>query len=131
GLPGFEVYSLTRNDKILYPHEKHLSIQPGDELLVTGNSERLSYILNHTEVKLKGIEFLSHEKRENLKQYEAVLSPRFPWLGQTVTECHFFEQLNAVVLAIHRHGERITENLNNLQLQEGDNVVLLATERFY
>ena len=81
GLPGFEVYSLTRNDKILYPHEKHLSIQPGDELLVTGNSERLSYILNHKEVKLKGIEFLSHEKRENLKQYEAVLSPRFPWLG--------------------------------------------------
>ncbi len=131
GLPGLEVYSLTRNDKFSYPYAKELSVQPGDELLVTGNSERLNYILNHKEVKLSGIEFLSHEKRENLKQYEAVLSPRFPWLGQTVTECHFFEQLNAVVLAIHRHGERITENLNNLKLQEGDNVVLLATESFY
>jgi len=35
-----------------------------------------------------------------------------------------------VVLAVHRNGEHITANLNNLRLKVGDNVVLMATERF-
>lgn len=130
GLAGLEVHSLARNDKIMYPKKTSLSLLRNDGILVTGNSERLNYILSHKDVKLKGVEYLRHENPENLKQYEAVLSPRFPWLGQTVTEFSFFDQFNAVVLAIHRNGERITENISNLKLKVGDNVVLLATEEF-
>src|SRR5690606_20792585 len=83
------------------------------------------------EVTLKGMEYLKHKKPHTLKQYEVVLSPRFPWLGQTVTEFSFFDQFNAVVLAVHRNGERITQNISNLKLKEGDNVILLATEEYH
>ena len=130
GLPGLEVHSVARNNKIIYPEKKDFKLYRNDDILVTGNSGRLNYILAHREVKLKGIEYLEHVKPEELKQYEVVLSPRFPWLGQTVTEFSFFDQFNAVVLAIHRNGERITENLSHLKLKVGDNVVLLATEKF-
>ncbi|MGC9352965.1 MAG: SLC13 family permease, partial [Mariniphaga sp.] len=131
GLTGLVVHSVARNNKILIPGKKKIKLQRNDDILVTGSSDRLNYILLHKEVKLKGVEYLKHVKPENLKQYEVVLSPRFPWLGQTVTEFSFFEQFNAVVLAIHRNGERITDNLNNLKLKVGDNVVLLATENFF
>jgi di/tricarboxylate transporter len=131
GLTGLVVHSVARNNKILIPGKKKIKLQHNDDILVTGSSDRLNYILLHKEIKLKGVEYLGHVKPENLKQYEVVLSPRFPWLGQTVTEFSFFEQFNAVVLAIHRNGERITDNLNNLRLKVGDNVVLLATENFY
>lgn len=131
GLSELDVHSLSRENTILKPDKSTLTIHQNDVILVTGSSSMLNYILNHKEVKLKGIEYVEHIKPENLKQYEAVLSPRFPWLGQTVTEFSFFDQFNAVVLAIHRNGERITENLNNLKLKVGDNVVLLATENFY
>lgn len=131
GLPGLEVHSVSRNNKILFPDKKKIKLYSTDDLLVTGSSDRLNYILSHKEVKLKGMEYLGHVKPEDLKQYEVVLSPRFPWLGQTVTEFSFFEQFNAVVLAIHRNGEHITDNLNNLRLKVGDNVVLLATENFH
>ena len=130
GLSGLEVHSLARNNKILYPQKAPLVIQEDDDILVTGNAHRLNYILQHKDVTLKGVEYLRHENPEKLKQYEVVLSPRFPWLGQTVTEFSFFDQFNAVVLAIHRNGERITENISNLKLKVGDNVVLLATEEF-
>jgi hypothetical protein len=130
GLPGLEVHSVSRNNKILLTRKKRSHFTGNDDILVTGNSDRLNYILAHKEVKLKGMEYLGHENPEDLKQYEVVLSPRFPWLGQTVTEFSFFDQFNAVVLAIHRNGERITENLTNLKLKVGDNVVLLATENF-
>jgi di/tricarboxylate transporter len=130
GLAGLEVYSVARNNRILYPRHENIVLQPGDNILVTGDSGRLNYILNHREVKLKGIEYLGQTKPEDLKQYEVVLSPRFAWLGQTVTQFSFFDQFNAVVLAIHRNGERITDNLANLKLKVGDNVVLLATDEF-
>ena len=130
GLAGLEVYSVARNNRMLYPRNETIVLQPGDDILVTGDSGRLNYILNHREVKLKGMEYLGQTKTEDLKQYEVVLSPRFPWLGQTVTQFSFFDQFNAVVLAIHRNGERITDNLANLKLKIGDNVVLLATDEF-
>jgi di/tricarboxylate transporter len=131
GLSGLEVHSVSRNNKILEPDRKKITLYRNDDILVTGNSDRLNYILAHKEVKLKGMEYLGHENPENLKQYEVVLSPRFPWLGQTVTQFSFFDQFKAVVLAIHRNGERITDNLTNLKLKVGDNVVLLATEEFH
>jgi di/tricarboxylate transporter len=130
GLAGLEVFSVARNNKILYPKNETIRLMPGDDILVTGDSGRLNYILSHKEVKLKGMEYLGQVKPEDLKQFEVVLSPRFPWLGQTVTQFSFFDQFNAVVLAIHRNGERITDNLSNLKLKVGDNVVLLATEDF-
>ncbi|HDR52448.1 MAG TPA: hypothetical protein ENN90_12650 [Mariniphaga anaerophila] len=131
GLPGLEVHSVARKNRILKPGTGRIKLLLKDEILVTGTPDKLNYIMSHKEVRLKGMEYLGNEKPENLKQYEVVLSPRFPWLGQTVTEFSFFDQFNAVVLAIHRNGERITENLNNLKLKVGDNVVLLATEKFF
>ena len=131
GLAGLEVHSIARNTKILNPGKSSIRLYRDDDILVTGNSQRLNYILSSKDVKLKGMKYLKHENPENLKQYEVVLSPRFPWLGQTVTEFSFFKQFNAVVLAIHRNGERITDNLSNLKLKVGDNVVLLATEEFH
>lgn len=131
GLAGLEVNSVSRKNKIFYPEKRNIKLHRNDDILVTGSSDRLNYILTNKDVKLKGMEYLGHVKPENLKQYEVVLSPRFPWLGQTVTEFSFFEQFNAVVLAIHRNGERITDNLTNLKLKVGDNVVLLATENFH
>lgn len=131
GLSGLKVHSVARKNRTLKPGKGSIKLTRQDDILVTGSPDKLNYIMTHKEVRLKGMEYLGHEKPEDLKQYEVVLSPRFPWLGQTVTEFSFFDQFNAVVLAIHRNGERITENLNNLKLKVGDNVVLLATEKFF
>jgi di/tricarboxylate transporter len=130
GLGNLEVYCIERNRQIIRPGEKALLIEPEDEILVKGDANSLKYLLAHKEVKIEGTDFLKDEKPENLKQYEVVLAPQFMGLGQTVKEFDFFDHFNAVILAIHRNGEPVTANLNNLKLQVGDNVVLLATEKF-
>jgi di/tricarboxylate transporter len=130
GLRNLNVYCIERNKQIIRPGEKPLLIEQGDEILVKGDANSLKYLLAHKDVKIKGIDFLKDEKPENLKQYEVVLAPRFMGLGQTVKEFDFFGHFNAVILAIHRNGEPVKANLNNLKLQVGDNVVLLATEKF-
>lgn len=130
GLNGLEVQSVERNGKIIDPGMNDIRLHKNDEILLTGNADRLNYILAHSEIRLKGIEYLGGEEQLNLKQYEVVLSPRFSGLGMTVAEFNFFEHFKAVILAIHRNGERITSNLNKLKLKVGDNVVLLATGNF-
>jgi len=131
GLNGLIVRSIERNNRIINPGKvKDIKLHTKDHLLVTGSSDRLNYILAHKEVKLVGIELLENVQPEELKQYEVVLSPRFAGLGQTLKDFNFFEHFNAVVLAVHRNGERITANLNNLKLKVGDNVVLLSTSHF-
>lgn len=129
-LNQLEVQSIERNNRIIKPGKETIKLHRGDDILIAGSSNRLNYILGHPDIKLKGIDFLQHENPVDLKNYEVVLSPRFTGLGLTVAEFNFFEHFNAVVLAIHRNGERITSNLNNLKLKVGDNVVLLSTEQF-
>lgn len=130
GLNGLEVHSIERDGKIILPDKGSFQLRKNDEILMVGSADRMNYILSHPDVKLKGIEYLKDENPSQLKQYEVVLAPRFAGLGLTVAEFNFFEHFNAVVLAIHRNGERITSNLNNLKLKVGDNIVLLTTENF-
>ncbi len=130
GLNGLQVSCVERNGKVLYPEKHTIKLQRNDAILVMGASDRLNYILAHKEVKLKGEEYLHDVPSGELKQYEVVLAPRFAGLGLTVTEYNFFDNFQAVVLAIHRNGERVTSNLNNLKLKVGDNVVLLSTVQF-
>ena len=130
GISTLEVHSIERNNSTLKPGNKPVQLKQNDDILVKGSAHSLNYILAHKKIKIKGIDYLSDEKPENLKQYEVVLSPRFMGLGQTVKEFDFYNHFNAVILAIHRNGEPITSNLNNLKLKVGDNVVLLASEKF-
>ena len=130
GLNGLEVHSIERNGKIIKSDHGSIKIHRNDDILMTGSADRLNYIINHTEIKLKGIDELKSEDRAVLKHYEVVLSPRFSGLGMTVAEFGFREHFDAIVVAIHRNGEPITANLNKLKLKVGDNVVLLATEHF-
>jgi di/tricarboxylate transporter len=130
GLSRLKVHTIERDNKLIPPGNKNIRLQEGDEILVKGDAQSLNYIVSHKEVELKGIDYLRHEKPENLKQYEVVLSPRFSGLGQTVKEFDFFNHFNAVILAVHRNGEPVTANLNKLKLEVGDNVVLLATDKF-
>lgn len=130
GLNGLKVHSIERNGKIIKPGQGSIKIYRNDEILMTGAADRLNYIINHSDIKLKGVDELKVENKAALKQYEVVLSPRFSGLGMTVAEFGFREHFDAVVVAIHRNGEQITANLNNLKLKVGDNVVLLTTEQF-
>lgn len=130
GLAGLLVISIERNGSLIKTGSGSIKLEAGDELLLTGTSDRLNYILAHKEIQLKGLDFLRDVNPTELKKYEVVLSPRFSGLGLTLAEFGFFEHFNAVVIAVHRNGERITTNLNNLELKEGDNLVLLATEQF-
>lgn len=130
GLNKLFVKCIERNSEVTETNKRTHTIQAGDKLLLAGKSDRLNYILANENIKLSGFNLIKNIPKEKLKQYEAVLSPRFPGIGKTIPEFNFFDHYQAVVLGIHRNGERITSNLNKLKLKSGDNLVLLTTDKF-
>ncbi|MDD2305952.1 MAG: SLC13 family permease [Prolixibacteraceae bacterium] len=130
-LKGFDIILIERNGAKLEGKTHGLTIEANDHLLVAGKSNGLEIIKNLTSVRLRGLDLLQDEiKTSDLKQYEAVLAPRFPGIGKTIFEFNFFDHYQAAIVAVHRNGERITSNLRSLKLKEGDNLVLLTTDRF-
>ena len=130
-LKGFDIIQIERN-KIKHDGKSAgLTIEANDHLLVAGKSNGLETIKDLSSVRLKGLDLLKGQvNTSELKQYEAVLAPRFPGIGKTIVEFNFFEHYQAAIIAVHRNGERITSNLRSLKLREGDNLVLLTTDRF-
>lgn len=61
---------------------------------------------------------------------EAVVSRSSPMLGKTIKEGNFRARYDAAVLAVHRHGERLTTNLGQIELRPGDTLLLLAGDDF-
>lgn len=130
-LKGFDIIEIERAGTKISGKETGLAFEANDHLLVGGKSDGLEMIKELTSVRLKGLDLLKDQvNMSDLKQYEAVLAPRFPGIGKTIVEFNFFEHYQAVIVAVHRNGERITSNLRSLKLKEGDNLVLLTTDRF-
>lgn len=130
-LKGFDIIQIERDNVKLEGKTVGLTIEANDNLLVAGKSSGLEIIKDLKSVRIKGLELLKGQiNTSELKQYEAVLAPRFPGIGKTIIEFNFFDHYQAIIVAVHRNGERITSNLRSLRLREGDNLVLLTTDRF-
>lgn len=61
---------------------------------------------------------------------EAVVSRSSPMLGKTIKEGDFRARYDSAILAVHRHGERLTSNLGEIILRPGDTLLLLAGDDF-
>ncbi|HBL78234.1 MAG: hypothetical protein A2W90_16740 [Bacteroidetes bacterium GWF2_42_66] len=130
-LKGLDIISVERDNEVLQSKSHGIEICEGDKLLVAGKSDSLVYILGLNSVTLKGLDLVKEQlPASDLKQIEAVLAPRFPGIGKTIVEYNFFDHYQAAIIAVHRNGERITSNISNLKLKEGDNLILLSTDKF-
>jgi di/tricarboxylate transporter len=121
-----------RNGEILAPVEPNDRLEAGDHLVFTGQVDGIVNLQ-----KVTGL-LPSHEKefcRDMFrtgggKIVEAVVSRSSPMLGKTLREGNFRARYDAAVLAVHRHGERLTERLGQVMLKPGDTLLLLAGEDF-
>jgi di/tricarboxylate transporter len=134
-LRSVKMERLAREGEMLYVEDDEdnrvIIIQEGDMLLLRGTSETIDELLQNPNIQLKGLDRISPDlKNKKLKQVEAVLAPRFPGIGKTIGEFDFFNHYQAAIMAINRNGEHITDNIENIEMREGDTLILLTTEHF-
>ncbi len=132
-LKGLFLFQIERNGRRIAPAKPDEKILLDDRLFFTGVPKTILELQ-----KIPGLQ-LTKDSHFNLKQYdsaeistfECVVSPGSPLVGKTVRDSDFRSKYEAVIIAIHRHGERIAKKIGDIGLRPGDTLLLLAGKNFY
>jgi di/tricarboxylate transporter len=131
-LRGLFLFQIERDQEILAPVGHDEKIQLGDRLFFTGLPKTIIELQKTPGLTvLKDTKFdLKNYDSDELKTFEAVISPTSPLIGYNVRGSNFRSRYNAAILAIHRSGERIQKKIGDIVLHAGDTLLILARHNF-
>lgn len=130
GLEGVFLAEIRRSAEIIAPASPQTTLQGGDLLTFAARADMVFDLR-----KIRGLRSAEAEHTMQVRQpghtyFEVVVGADSPLTGRTLKEIGFREEYRAVVLALHRSGERYTGKLANVRLRAGDTMILLAGPRF-
>ncbi len=131
-LRGLFLIEIDRQDELLTPVTPHDVIRAGDRLVFTGvvttivDLTRIPGLVSADEVRYE----LDRERRAARRLCEVVISNSSPLIGSTIREANFRRLYNAVVVAVHRNGERLPSKIGDIRLQPGDTLLLQTRTEF-
>lgn len=130
-----------KNEKALYLFEilrgKHLYqvfdddfvFEEGDLLRFAGDNNNVASILSdNSGLTLPSVGMMTKLKRSQV--VEIVISHNSSLISKTIKEIHFRGKYDSALIAIHRNGEKILDQIENVKLKAGDVLLLLAGEDF-
>ncbi|TNE73789.1 SLC13 family permease [bacterium] len=131
-LQGLFLFQISRNGKVIAPVGPTDILELGDRLFFTGLPSTIVElqkqpgldIINDSNMDLKQFDSMKS------KLFEVVISNGSRLVGKKVRESDFRGQFNAVILAIHRHGQRIDKKIGDIEFQEGDTLLILSQRGF-
>ena len=131
-LKGLFLFQIERNNNILTPVSPDMRLSEGDRLFFTGLPETIIELQKMPGlVIMKDVDIdLKNYDSDQLKTFEAVVSKHSPLVSKNVRESHFRSRYDAVILAIHRSGERIKKKIGDVVLQPGDTLLILSGRNF-
>ncbi|MDZ7375315.1 MAG: SLC13 family permease [candidate division KSB1 bacterium] len=131
-LRGLFLFQIERQGQILAPVGPDEVIQLGDRLFFIGLPATIIELQRTPGLSLlKDTKFdLKNYDSDELKAFEVVISPSSPLKGVNVRESNFRSRYQAVIIAIHRNGERIRKKIGDIILRPGDTLLILARHDF-
>lgn len=131
-LKGLFLFQVERNGELKTPVSPREKIQLFDYLFFTGLPEtimELQKVRGLSLLKAKTFD-LQHFDSDGYGTFEVVISPNSPLIGKNVRESKFRSSYDAVIIAIHRSGERIKKKIGDIVLREGDTLLILGRNDF-
>jgi di/tricarboxylate transporter len=130
-LPGMFLAEIDRDGTVLAAVSPEEPLQAGDRLLFVGVVDGVIDLQ-----RIRGLEpatnqvFKLDAPRRERCLIEAVVSNSCPAVGRTIREARFRNTYNAVVIAVARDGARIDRKIGDIELQQGDTVLVEAHPSF-
>lgn len=117
----FRILKIVRSAQALGPNADSI-IAEGDVLLVTGNIENLMKVKATEGIEIRADLQLGDQdlQNEDMKIAEALVTPQSELVGRTLREANYQQEQGLVVLAIHRRGRSLREQLGSIKLKVGD-----------
>ncbi|MBW3630656.1 MAG: SLC13 family permease, partial [Gemmatimonadetes bacterium] len=131
-LQGVYLAEIDRGGQLLAPVAPTEVIFGGDRLTFVGRADLVRDL--HL---IPGLVSAAHKHLLGFQEegaghtfFEAVVSPISALSGQTLKEVGFRAHYQAVVVGLHRAGERVTGKLGEISLRPGDTLMLLSDSDF-
>ncbi|MEK9632947.1 MAG: SLC13 family permease, partial [Opitutae bacterium] len=129
-LSGVRVLDVVRKGKSAAPNVLELVLAIGDRLVL---SCRPQGIIEARE--LEGVDLLS-ESQLGIEQIsaktgvmvEGIVGPSSSLISKTLSDASFRTRFNITILALHRRGKNLSDQIEAIKLQSGDSLLLLGTE---
>ncbi len=131
-LKGLYLFQIERNRDLMVSVGPNERIQLGDRLFFTGLPDTIIELQKtHGLSIIKDASFnLKSYNSDEMGTFEVVISANSPLIGRNVRNSQFRTRYNAVILAIHRSGERIQKKIGDIVLRGGDTLLILAKHDF-
>jgi len=102
------------------------SLEEGDVLLVEGGRENILQVKEVVGIDIRADVELSDAnlQADDVGLIEAIVMPGSPLIGRTLNGLRFRDRYGLQVLAINRHGEKLTRKMSQIRLRVGDVLVL-------
>jgi di/tricarboxylate transporter len=129
-IANVRVQAILRDDEFLPAPLHETMLRAGDRIVL--GAPRSAVVEMHS---LTGITLIDEKefglervRAEHTVVVEAVITNNSHFAGKTLRESRLRENFNALVLAIHRHGENITQNVGQVPLKFGDTLLLRISQ---
>jgi di/tricarboxylate transporter len=130
-LPGVYLMEIERDGERIVAVGPDRILHGGDRLIFVGIVESVRDLQ-----RIRGLVpapdqvYKLRDPRPNRVLIEAVVSDQSPLVGRTVREGRFRTLYDAVIIAVHRGGERIRRKIGDIVLRTGDTLLIEAHPRF-
>ena len=128
-LKGLFLAEIHKKDKTISPVLPSQIINEGDILSFAGDTNTISNSLTQID-GLEPVELGIYKHKNETKMVEVVLSHNSDMVGKTIKEMGFRGKFDAVVIAVHRNGEKVTGKIGSIRLNPGDVLLMIAGEDF-
>ncbi len=141
-----QIIKIVRQGERLLPHVDEV-LQAGDVLLVSGQLDRILSVRTAQGLDLKRDADTAQNPEPEPENpapqaadsagtagsetiiVEAILSPNSTFTGRTLRRISFASRYGADVLAVYRHDQPLTRNIDDIRLKVGDMLVIQGTRR--
>jgi di/tricarboxylate transporter len=129
-LPGLFLSRIDRSSESIVAVGPEEVLRAGDVLVFVGLIDSVVDLQ-----KIKGLvpfadETGANHYRPRMRLIEAVISPSSPLIGRSVRDAEIRSRYGAVIIAVHRHGQRIARKIGDIVLRPGDTLLLEVEHGF-
>ncbi|MCB1094142.1 MAG: SLC13 family permease [Verrucomicrobiae bacterium] len=123
--PEAHILEVRRRGSVQRTTLDQLKIESGDRLLLTLHGSKFQDFKATGGLHFSGAPKLKLREMEtrDLKLMEAIVGPESGMVGRTVRQVRFRQNYGARILAIHRKGEELTDNFEDIRLRFGDTLL--------
>lgn len=128
-LRGLYVVEIIRQEKPIAPVSPKEVIQPDDILIFAGETDTVIDLINNQK-DLVAADYSDYPTTGKVEIIESIVSPNSNLINKKVNKTNFREIFDAGIIAVNRNGEKVSGKVGEIELQNGDLLLVVAGKGF-